>query len=46
MQGGQDGAFLLRTAMVLRNIDKQFAKVKSAIHNLLDLPEMTFPQAL
>ena len=46
MQGGKDGAFLLRTAMILRNIDKQFAKVKSAIHNLLDLPEMTFPQAL
>ena len=46
MQDGKDGAFLLRTAMVLRNIDKQFAKVKSAIHNLLDLPDLTFPQAL
>ncbi len=36
MKGGKDGAFLLRITMVLRNIDKRFAKVKSAIHNLLD----------
>jgi hypothetical protein len=46
MQGGKYEAFLPQTAMVLRNIDKQFAKVKSAIHNPLDLPELTFPRAL
>ena len=38
-------AFLLLTTIVLRNIDKRFAKVKSAIHNLLKHPEMTFPSS-
>ena len=39
---GKDGAFLLRTTLVPRNIDKRFAKVKSAIHNFLELSDMTF----